>query len=67
MRRTTLHREGWIDERPFAVIRDEDDGAIAFHCLKCDTETVPDARAFADHFCHKAEPTKAAEEVTNDA
>lgn len=50
----TLQREGWIDDRPFAVVRDDDGTEVAFVCLKCRTETVPDPRAFAAHRCYKA-------------
>lgn len=53
----TLERDGWIDERPYAAIYD-DDGPMAFHCLTCGTETVPDATAFAAHRCHKARKLK---------
>lgn len=50
----TLQREGWIDDRPYAVIRDPDTGASEkFVCLKCGLETIPDADAFGDHLCHK--------------
>jgi hypothetical protein len=52
----TLNREGWIDDRPYAVIRDRDGAGeeVAYVCLKCGTETIAEPVAFAAHRCHKA-------------
>ena len=53
----TLSRDGWIDDRPYSVVYD--DGVPAkFVCLKCHTETIADASAFASHRCHKAKRPK---------
>lgn len=50
----TFHRAGWITDRPFAVIAEADDGSsVAFVCLKCFVETIPEPEAFARHLCHK--------------
>ncbi len=58
----TLSRDGWISDRPFCLIRERDGTPVAFHCLRCGTETVPDQEAFASHFCHKS---KAKKEMTH--
>jgi len=50
----TLQREGWIDDRPYAVIRTDEGEEVCFVCLKCRTETIPEPAAFAAHRCHKA-------------
>lgn len=65
----TLHREGWIDDRPFAIVRNrpeegQEEELVAFVCLKCNTETIAEAEAFARHRCHKA---KGPMKETNDA
>lgn len=50
----TLQREGWLDDRPYAVIREDNGEEVAFVCLKCMTETIAEPAAFTAHRCHKA-------------
>lgn len=46
----SLERAGWIGERPYA--RHPNTGTpIAYVCLKCGNDTLPDPDVFAAHDC----------------
>lgn len=50
----SLTRDGWIDDRPYTVIREPDAGRpLKYVCLKCHAETGADPDVFAAHSCEE--------------